>query len=120
MCPAEPVDYQLSVTLDDYVRDFYVDGRQYDVPMADVWHVKGTLSLDYMPSVIAVSGNDIGGTFGFLASDNAGRITDDRYCRSSIVQLTVDAVVVVIVFIIITMIVISHRGVARLTDHTEH
>ena len=82
MFTSEPVDYQFNVTGNDRIRDVYIDGRRYEVPNKDSWSWSGLLRLDYMPSVIAVAGSNVNDPyFGILGSDNAGRVTDDRYRR---------------------------------------
>jgi len=55
------------------ITDFYVDGVRLDLAQSG-WDVEKVVSLDFMPSVIAVYAYS--SVYGVLASDSAGLITD--------------------------------------------
>jgi len=57
---------------------FYTDGRLYAIPNSASMYTMGSLNLNYIPSVIAVIAyrGDTDVTFGTLASDSAGYVTD--------------------------------------------
>jgi len=54
----------------------FVDGRLYDIPNDATWNLKGSLNLNFKPSVIAVAASSTTTTFGIMASDSAGDVTD--------------------------------------------
>jgi hypothetical protein len=78
-CKNPVQSYQINVTVDDVLLKLYVDGVPYDVANSDVWHLKGTVNVDFLPSVIGIYGKVTVPPFGILASDSAGFVTDGTW-----------------------------------------
>ena len=82
---AGPISYQLNLTSIHYIYDVFIDGVRYDLNNWNVWNLKGSISVDYVPSVIGVYFHSTAVRYGLIASDSAALVTGSSWkCTEAI------------------------------------